>query len=78
MTPLEGAVKLAEKVRQGLAASPIEVNGLSFAVTATFGVAESDGSSSEVLVRRADEALYEGKEAGRNRVVAVPRTVALA
>jgi diguanylate cyclase (GGDEF)-like protein len=74
MTPLEGAVKLAEKVRRVLAASAVEVNGLPVSVTATFGVAESDGSSPEALVRRADQALYAGKEAGRDRVVAAPRS----
>jgi hypothetical protein len=34
-----------------------------------FRVAESDGSSPEALVRRADEALDAGKEGGRDRVV---------
>jgi len=69
-TPLDGAVKLAEKVRQGLATAPLDVNGTPVRVTATFGVVESDGSSVEELVRRADEALYEGKSSGRDRVVA--------
>jgi diguanylate cyclase (GGDEF)-like protein/PAS domain S-box-containing protein len=37
--------------------------------TATFGVAEySAGETAEALLRRADEALYAGKAAGRNRV----------
>jgi len=69
-TPLEGAVRLAEKVRLALTTAPLDVNGTPVRVTATFGVAESDGSGVEELVRRADEALYEGKKAGRDRVVA--------
>lgn len=69
-TPLEGAVKLAEKVREGLAATTVDLHGTPLTVTATFGVSESDGSRGEELVRRADEAMYEGKRAGRNRVVA--------
>ena len=69
---LEGAVNLAGRVRQGLAAAPLHVNGTPVRVTATFGVAEPDGSGVEVLVGRADEAPYEGKESGRDRVVAAP------
>jgi diguanylate cyclase (GGDEF)-like protein len=76
-TPLDGASKLAEKVRESLASTTVDVTGTPVRVTATFGVAESDGSRGEELVRRADEALYEGKRAGRDRVVAAAgRTVA--
>ncbi len=39
-------------------------------VTATFGVAEYHiGNSSQSLLKRADDALYKGKQLGRNRVV---------
>ncbi len=69
-TSLEGAVKLAEKVRQSLSTTPLDVDGTPVRVTATFGVAESYGSSVERIVGRADEALYEGKKSGRDRVVA--------
>lgn len=42
-----------------------------FSITMTIGVEENDYASPlEVLLNRADEKLYMGKEAGRNRVVA--------
>ena len=41
-------------------------------LTATIGLAEFDPRRDDIeaLMRRADEALYEGKRGGRNRVVA--------
>jgi diguanylate cyclase (GGDEF)-like protein len=45
-------------------------------VTASVGVATASGplTTPEALVRRADEALYAAKEAGRNRIVAFAAT----
>jgi len=67
----EGASRLAQRCRRDI--EHISVNGRMEAggVTASFGVADSVGvTSSEELVRKADEALYRAKNAGRNRVVA--------
>ena len=44
-------------------------------VTVTLGLAQLSGSSDDDLeeaLKRADEALYEGKKAGRNRVCCYP------
>lgn len=59
-----------------LQATPFECNSLergvlSVSLTATCGVAEyAAGESSKDLIQRADEALYEAKHQGKNRVVA--------
>lgn len=58
----------AERMRATLAQSTIPP--LAQPVTASFGVAElMPGEGSDSLVRRADQALYAGKTAGRNRVI---------
>ena len=61
------AVSIAERVRKAIEEG--EPGGVK--VTASFGVAVSDGErvAYERLLKAADEALYEAKSAGRNRVV---------
>jgi diguanylate cyclase (GGDEF)-like protein len=67
---LEGAVKLAERLRTALEENQIEFpGGKRKAVTASFGVAvKGDLPRAEELIAAADEALYESKRAGKNRV----------
>ncbi len=63
------AVRLAERFRTALAEHPIDENGIAISVTASVGVASvSDltGSNPAELLKRADEALYQAKRAGRN------------
>jgi polar amino acid transport system substrate-binding protein len=65
-TALDGAVKLAEKLR-----SKIENHDFSEPekVTTSFGVAAFQSSDNTItLVNRADEALYRAKAGGRNQV----------
>lgn len=68
----EGARLLAEHCRQVLQAQPIELdNGKTITLTASFGVycnADHWHDSPDTMLRRADEALYQAKEHGRNRV----------
>ncbi len=59
-------MKLAERIRAAVADSPFKDVGT---VTVSVGVAEMhDGLTTKTLEARADEALYEAKKAGRNRV----------
>lgn len=64
------AVVLADRIRRAIA--DIRIEGISAATTASFGVAiwPDDSGDLQDLVRNADAALYNAKEAGRNRVVA--------
>jgi two-component system cell cycle response regulator len=63
----------AERLRRQVCASPFNAPGLAHPldVTISIGVACSEGpdDSAQTLMKRADEALYEAKRAGRNRVV---------
>jgi diguanylate cyclase (GGDEF)-like protein len=68
-TDLEHALATAERIRTALACYLIEP--LHNPVTASFGVAElATGEQGDALLRRADKALYQAKQSGRNRVVA--------
>ena len=71
-TTEEGAMVVAERIRAAVAGLRIpnaasKHNGM---LTVSIGVATGDPSSvtQEVLLQRADEALYRAKHAGRNRV----------
>jgi diguanylate cyclase (GGDEF)-like protein len=67
---LPGAEIAAEQMRKTLEEMPFTVDSEPVTVTLTIGVAECKaGESMEAFIRRADQALYAGKQAGRNRVV---------
>ncbi|MGQ0533547.1 MAG: PleD family two-component system response regulator [Caulobacteraceae bacterium] len=72
-TPGDIACLAAERLRRSICASPFIVPGLAqpLEVTVSIGVASSEGADDtpETLLKRADEALYEAKRAGRNRVI---------
>lgn len=73
-TELEHAHRIAERIRLHVAGSPFRVLGGEelLTVTISIGVAASlgDDDGPDALVKRADEAMYEAKAKGRNRVVA--------
>jgi diguanylate cyclase (GGDEF)-like protein len=74
-TGLEGALNLAERVREGIEALRLPVVGDDGAeplrVTASFGAAALSASAGDArgLVAAADEALYQAKRGGKNRSV---------
>jgi len=73
-TSMDGALNLGERLRAGLEAETfIHMEGsqaTQFHVTMSIGVASyPEAGDAMVLVGRADEALYQAKETGRNQVV---------
>jgi two-component system cell cycle response regulator len=73
-TKLEDAQRIAERIRLHVAGSPFRVahGEEQLTVTISIGVASTCGptDSPEALLKRADDAVYEAKAAGRNKVVA--------
>lgn len=71
-TPARGAQEVAERIRDAIAAVPLEADGRRIPCTVSIGVATypADGTTLDALVQRADRAMYEAKQGGRNRVVA--------
>jgi diguanylate cyclase (GGDEF)-like protein len=69
---LMDGLERAEEFRHVIASEPIPANPGPLLVTCSIGVAISTpGDSAEDMVRKADEALYAAKRAGRNRVHAI-------
>ncbi len=75
----DAAVKLAERVRKALwnEAMPHPGSRTSNRVTASLGIAESMPGKWEDVLRRADDALYIAKRAGRNMVFGDQRGTAV-
>jgi diguanylate cyclase (GGDEF)-like protein len=71
-TDLEGACRVADKVRDEVAAVPVETDGLSLSISLSAGVAchPRHGATAAALLAAADEALYRAKHTGKNRVQA--------
>jgi len=75
-TSLKGALTIAESIRKKIADYPFNYSSTNIAIAATLGVSEYEETVSvEACVKLADDALYEGKESGRNRVVSVQEKV---
>ncbi|MEO1701861.1 MAG: PleD family two-component system response regulator [Pseudomonadota bacterium] len=68
------AQDVAERLREGVADAPFKLNdGRTIELTTSIGVAtlaKKDGTDPASILRKADQALYAAKEAGRNQVIA--------
>jgi diguanylate cyclase (GGDEF)-like protein len=74
-TSLESALQIAERLRKRIADTPIETEGKSISITVSLGVSALGPymhpvslTGLDILINRADQALYTSKENGRNRV----------
>lgn len=70
-TDLQGALKVADKVRLAIANHYFPLDDENLRITASFGVAvlnSGDDQSFNSLYQEADQALYRAKNEGRNRV----------
>lgn len=73
-TDLEGALRVAERIRALCSASPVPIGPHRIRLTVSIGVSslKDTTSSIEDLIAAADMALYTAKRAGRNRVEFIP------
>jgi two-component system, cell cycle response regulator len=74
-TNAANGVRAADHIREQVAASPLPIDNLSIAVTASFGAAgwldaAPMGADAELLIARCDAGVYASKSGGRNRVTA--------
>jgi len=68
-TELQGAVTLAETLREKVAEHRFSFQGEHISVTVSMGCAAIEGEDNATqLIARADEKLYDAKRSGRNRV----------
>ena len=72
-TPYAAALNAGERLRAAVANTPFSIQDpkLELSVTMSVGVAGSDDGqeTAEIMLRKADAALYKAKETGRNKVV---------
>jgi diguanylate cyclase (GGDEF)-like protein len=70
-TDLDGALNLAERIREDVGRLEVATDKGVLAVTTSIGVAAfpDDATEQSALIERADMALYHAKQGGRNRVV---------
>lgn len=66
----DAALKAAERIRKGVESFPFEWDGQKIIVTISLGVAALHPGENvpDLMVRRADEALYRAKKSGKNKV----------
>ena len=70
-TPIEEAMHVAERLRAVVAEQTYQYEEHTLQVTISLGVAEMDVSTEDLkmVIQRADKAVYDAKDLGRNQVV---------
>jgi diguanylate cyclase (GGDEF)-like protein len=70
-TPPKGALDVAERIRNAIGARSLALDGQRITATVSIGIAcyPEDGRSLDALAARADRALYQAKQEGRNKIV---------
>ena len=64
------ALVAADRIRSFIAGAPIYVDGQALQITTSAGVAQvQNGEQLRDVFKRADDALYKAKQAGRNKVI---------
>jgi len=73
------AMAMAERIRDYVARSPIEIDGNPITATISIGASQLlNPNHLDDALRRADDALYEAKRAGRNALVLDPQSLPVA
>jgi diguanylate cyclase len=74
----DNALRIAERCRESIAAIDTQQTGHSFQITSSFGVNNTliSGYAFDALLSQADQALYQSKREGRNRVSLYAHTAA--
>jgi diguanylate cyclase (GGDEF)-like protein len=68
-TPLDMAREIAENIRKGVEQHSYEKDDAKFTLTISIGLAGLiENDTAETLLKRADDALYQSKESGKNAV----------
>ena len=76
-TDLEGAVVVAENMRNAVETTVFNIEGNKMHITVSFGCAEvAAGDTPDTLIKRADKQLYRAKSDGRNMVCPRPDNLA--
>lgn len=73
-TNFDGAKLVADRLLHAIAESTMQVDDLQIKVTASMGISTltNEDTTLQELISQADKAMYMAKQAGRNRVVAIP------
>ncbi len=68
-TDRKGAIETAERIRKSIETSQFDVRGTNVTATVSLGVAgyPEDGGNVDIIIDKADKALYRAKKRGRNQ-----------